>query len=114
MKKVILTIFMVAIVTTGLMGQRHMLKQRLFKVDPVSAMFKELRVSIEHRVFKDYFAYLSPYYYHQNWLPRKRERWQRPTYPQKYYGLGVRAGVRRYFFPKDQSPQGFFVQAMMG
>lgn len=114
MKKAILAIFFVALLSTGLMGQRHMLKQRLFKVDPVSGLFKEIRVSVEHRLIKDYFLYLSPHGYHQNWYPKRRERWQRPRYPQKYAGLGLRAGVRRYFFPKDQSPQGFFVQAMAG
>jgi hypothetical protein len=91
-------------------------KQRLFKVDPLSFVFKELRVAVEHRAFKDYFWYVAPYGYHQFWLGRKPgiEKFGRPEYAQKYYGAGVRGGMRRYFIPKGASPHGFFVQAHVG
>ena len=89
-------------------------KQRLFKVDPLSFVFKELRVSVEHRAFKDYFWTVSPYGYHHFWRSRSDEAWGRPTFPQKYYGIGLRAGARRYFIPKGTSPHGFFVQAHVG
>ena len=48
-------------------------KQRLFKVDPLSFVFKELRVSVEHRAFKDYFWTVSPYGYHHFWRSRSDE-----------------------------------------
>jgi hypothetical protein len=91
-------------------------KQRLFKVDPLSFVFKELRVAVEHRLFKDkdYFWYLAPYGYHQFWKSRSDEPFRRPEHPQKYYGIGLRAGARRYFIPQGTSPHGFFVQAHTG
>lgn len=89
-------------------------KQRLFKVDPLSFVFKELRVSIEHRAYKDYFWTISPFGYHQFWRSRSDEPFFRPEFPQKYYGAGIRLGARRYFIPKGASPHGFFLQAHTG
>lgn len=91
-------------------------KQRLFKVDPLSFVFKEFRVAIEHRMFKDkdYFWYLAPYGYHQYWRGKSNDAFDRPGFPQKYYGVGLRAGARRYFLPAGMSPHGFFVQAQVG
>lgn len=91
-------------------------KQRLFKVDPLGFVFKELRVAVEHRIIKDqnYFWYLGPYGYHHFWKSRSDERFGRPMNPQKYFGLGLRLGARKYFIPKSTSPHGFFVQAQIG
>lgn len=111
MKKYALVLVLVLWAT---LATAQLAKQRLFKVDPLSFVFKELRVSVEHRAFKDYFWTISPYGYHQFWSNRKVEAWERPTFPQKYYGLGLRAGARRYFLPKGMSPHGFFVQAHLG
>lgn len=96
-------------------GMTQMRNQRLFKVDPAGLLFHELRVAVEQRLFKDkdYFWYLAPYGTHQSWLARDHERYDRPTFPQKYYGIGLRAGARRYFIPKGTSPEGFFFQAMI-
>jgi hypothetical protein len=109
--RLILLTFCMTFAGTLAFGQ--MRNNRLFKVDPAGFMFKELRVSIEQRILKDYFWYASPYGFHQSWLSRDNERYGRPTNPQKYYALGFRAGARRYFFPKAQSPEGFFLQAMV-
>ena len=91
-------------------------KQWLFKVDPASFLFKEFRVAIEQRVAKDknYFWYIAPYGHYQRWTSRDRNRFNRPDYPQNYYGAGIRLGIRRYFIPKDMSPHGFFAQAHLG
>jgi hypothetical protein len=102
------------ILLVGAAAYPQLAKQRLFKVDPLSLAFKELRVAVEHRVFGDYFGYVAPFGYHQFWRSRKTELFDRPQNPQKYYGAGVRAGARRYFIPKKSSPQGFFVQAHIG
>jgi hypothetical protein len=106
-------LFLILAVTQA---QAQLRKQRLFKVDPLSFMFKELRVAVEHRLFKDkdYFWYLSPYGYHQFWRSKSSDRYGRPTHPQKYYGVGLRAGARRYFIPAKSSPHGFFVQGHVG
>jgi hypothetical protein len=100
----------------GIALQAQLQKQRLFKVDPASVLFKELRVAVEHRLIKDkdYFWYLAPYGYHHFWRSKANPGFDRPDFPQKYYGLGIRAGARRYFFPKKSSPHGFFVQAHTG
>lgn len=97
-------------------AQAQLRKQRLFKVDPASFIFKEIRVAVEHRLFKDrdYFWYLAPYGYHQFWKSRDSDPYGRPLHPQKYYGLGIRAGARRYFLPKASSPHGFFVHVHAG
>lgn len=87
---------------------------RLVKVDPAGWVFHEFRVAIERRLVQNWFVYAAPYLTHQNWLARDNERYGRPTFPQKYYGLGMRAGIRRYFIPKDASPEGLFFQGMAG
>lgn len=111
MKKLVL---LSVLVLWGAAATAQLAKERLFKVDPLSLVFKELRVAVEHRVYKDYFLYLGPYGYHQFWRSRSEERYNRPTFPQKYYGVGLRAGARRYFLPKGESPHGFFVQGHFG
>lgn len=108
------TLVAVALLAFASLCHAQLAKQRLFKVDPLSFMFKELRVSVEHRVLKDYFVYIGPYGYHQFWRGRADDRYDRPGFPQKYYGLGLRLGARRYLFPAKSSPHGFFVQAHLG
>lgn len=106
----------VLLLLLGLQVNGQLRKQRLFKVDPLSFVFKELRVAVEHRMFKDkdYFWYLAPYGYHQYWRGKSNDTFGRPGFPQKYYGVGLRAGARRYFLPAGMSPHGFFVQAQVG
>jgi hypothetical protein len=86
---------------------------RLVKVDPAGWVFHEFRVAFERRIKENWFAYGAPYLMHQNWLARDNERYGRPTFPQKYYGLGGRIGIRRYFIPKNVSPEGLFFQGMI-
>jgi hypothetical protein len=109
-------ILMVGCVLGGLHVQGQLSKQRLFKVDPLSWMFKEFRVAVENRILRDqdYFWYLAPYGYHHFWSGRTGERYGRPTHPQRYSGVGFRIGARRYIFPQESSPHGFFVQAHAG
>lgn len=112
MKRTILLPLLLVVLFGGAKGQFR--KQRLFKVDPASGLFKELRVSVEHRIWRDYFIYIAPNGYHHQWRGRANDRFGKPDIPQKYYGIGLRVGARRYFFPQEKSPQGFFVQAMAG
>ena len=112
MKKKLLVLGLLMVVAAALPAQLR--KQRLFKVDPASFLFKEFRVAVEHRMFKDYFWYIAPYGYYQRWTSRDQQRFNRPDYPQNYYGAGARLGIRRYFVPKNESPKGFFAQAHLG
>lgn len=112
MKKTILLMTMMLLLAFSLPAQLR--KQRLFKVDPASFLFKEFRVAVEHRLYKEYFWYISPYGHYQRWLSRDNTTFNRPDYPQNYYGAGIRLGARRYFIPKNRSPHGFFVQAHVG
>ena len=106
--------FILMLLVAAMSAPAQLAKQRLFKVDPLSFVFKELRVAVEHRAFGDYFWYVAPFGYHQFWKSRSSDAFDRPLFPQKYYGLGLRAGARRYFIPKKSSPHGFFVQAHLG
>lgn len=114
MKKILLTPVFFILLAMGLQAQPQLRKQRLFKVDPVGGLFHELRVSVEHRMFGNYFVYIQPSGFHQNYGGRENERFGKPGLPQKNYGLGLRLGARRYFLPANESPKGFFVQAMVG
>lgn len=100
----------------GWQVQAQLRKERLFKIDPLSFVFKEFRVAVEHRLIKqkDYFGYIAPYGYHHYWRGKEADAFDRPTNPQKYFGIGLRVGARRYFIPKGTSPHGFFVQAHTG
>lgn len=109
-------ILILACLGLGMQMQAQLRKQRLFKVDPLSFVFKEFRVAVEHRLIKDkdYFGYIAPYGYHQFWRGKSSDGFHRPLNPQKYFGIGMRVGARRYFFPKGNSPHGFFVQGHLG
>jgi|GEM_PF-2341833 hypothetical protein len=96
------------------LAKTQMRNNFLFKVDPAGLMFRELRVSVEKRIRKDFFAYVSPHAFHQTWLARDNEPFGRPQYPQKYYAVGIRLGVRKYLLPKESSPEGLFVQGILG
>ena len=113
MKKGILLLICLIV---GVQLNAQLRKQRLFKVDPLSFVFKEFRVAIEHRMFQDkeFFWYVAPYGYHQFWKSRSDEPFGRPEHPQKYYGVGLRAGARKYFIPESSGPHGFFAQAHLG
>lgn len=114
MKRGILVLFAAIVLTGSAFGQYEFQKKRLFKVDPMSALFREFRVSVENHLFDNFFWYLSPYGHHQTWLNKASENFDRPEHPQKKWGLGMRFGLRRYFFPKDKSPAGFFLHVMGG
>ncbi len=88
-------------------------KDRLFKVDPASGLFKEFRVAMEHR-WRDseWWGYAAPFGYYQNWFPKRNVRAGRPGVPQKYFGAGTRLGVRKYF--SGDSPKGLYVSGMAG
>ncbi len=83
-------------------------KDRLFKVDPASGLFKEIRVIVENRLKGELWWFLSPHGYYQNWIPKSNDRLERPGYPQKYYGIGLRGGAKKYF--SGNSPKGPFFQ----
>ena len=88
-------------------------KNRLLKVDPAAGLFRELRVAMEHRLWDgEWWGYLAPTGFHQNWLPKRNERLGRPENPQKYYGLGLRAGLRKYL--SGDSPKGLYLNGMAG
>jgi hypothetical protein len=114
MKKLLLAPVFFILLATSVQAQLHMRKQRLFKVDPVGGLFHELRVSVENRLFGNYFVYIQPAGFHQNYGGRENGRFGKPGLPQKNYGLGLRLGARRYFLPANKSPEGFFVHAMVG
>lgn len=85
-------------------------KQRLFKVDPASGLFKEIRVAAEYRIKGPFWAYIAPFGFHQNHIPRSNDNESRPNHPQKYYGIGTRLGMK--YFLSDDSPKGLFIQPM--
>lgn len=84
------------LIALALPGQLR--RDRLFKVDPVSAFFKEIRVSVENRLKGDIFWYLAPHGHHQTSLKDL----------QKLFGAGARAGLRWYLLT-DYSPHGFYI-----
>lgn len=112
MRRTLLMVILTVLMAVPTMGQStfgQIRKDRLFKVDPMSGLFKEIRVVVENRFKGDLWWFVSPHGYHQNWIPKTNERWGRPEHPQKYYGIGLRGGARNYFSKK--SPMGLFLQA---
>ena len=91
-------------------AQGQLPKQRLFKVDPLSGLFKEIRVVAEYRIKGPFWAYVAPLGFHQNYIPRSNNNGNRPPNPQKYYGIGTRLGMK--YFLTENSPKGLFIQPM--
>lgn len=110
MKRLILFGVLLGMFFSMAMAQESLRKDRLFKVDPLSGLFKEFRVSYEQRLLGEFWWYVSPHLYHQTWLPKRNERLGRPENPQKYYGMGMRFGGRKYFSGK--SPIGLYINVM--
>lgn len=115
MKRFPLLILLVCVFGFPLLGQStfgHIRKDRLFKIDPMSGAFSELRVVIEHRFINEVWWFASPHGYHLNWIPKSNSREGTPLNPQKYAGIGMRGGARYYFSGK--SPMGLYGQAHAG
>lgn len=108
MKRIGIGLALIFFLAGGLGAQLQ--KQRLFKVDPVSGLFKEIRVAVEYRIKGPFWAYVAPFGYHQTWIPRSNDRLGRPDNTQKYYGLGSRLGLRYYL--SEDSPKGLFLLPM--
>ncbi len=112
MKRTALLVILALMLSMPTFGQAtfgQIKKDRLFKVDPVSGLFKEIRVIVENRFKGEIWWFLSPHGYHHNWIPKSNDRLGRPDHPQKYYGIGLRGGAKKYF--SGNSPRGPFLQA---
>ena len=112
MKRIVLLVMLALVFSLPAAGQTtfgKIRKDRLFKVDPVSGLFKEIRVVVENRLKGELWWFLSPHGYHHNWIPKNNDRQDRPDFPQKYYGIGLRGGARNYL--SGNSPMGLYIQA---
>lgn len=108
MKRFFIGLGLLLFLATSSYGQLK--KQRLFKVDPASGLFKEIRVAAEYRIKGAIWAYAAPFGFHQTWIPRSNDRFDRPDSTLKTSSIGMRLGVK-YFFSED-SPKGLFIQPM--
>ena len=112
MKRTVLLVLIGFMISSSAWGQStfgQIRKDRLFKVDPLSGLFKEIRVVVENRLKGELWWFVSPHGYHHNWIPKTNDRLGRPDNAQKYYGIGLRGGARNYLSGK--SPMGLYFQA---